>query len=160
MEPRLKSAAWLIVLGSFALAAVGLWPRQTGRQEEFAQGMQAANSAVDQPLAPAWAVDPRGAGESLPPVGRSLFDFLVRDGGVARVPFPFEALTREIDSRLGCAGLSRAAPKGRSNSAVETSCFKRVLIPLGRSLQRSAPAPEFFKYPRVVVAVESEPPAP
>ena len=33
---------------------------------------------------------------------------------------------------------------------------KQVLIPLGRSLQRNAGAPDFFRYPRVVAAVDAE----
>ncbi|HEV2007588.1 MAG TPA: hypothetical protein VGQ88_02575, partial [Burkholderiales bacterium] len=37
------------------------------------------------------------------------------------------------------------------------SGLKLVLIPLSRSLQRSAAEPEFFKYPRVVVATIAEP---
>jgi len=35
--------------------------------------------------------------------------------------------------------------------------LKRVLIPLGRSLQRAAAAPQFFAYPRVVVVPDAEP---
>ena len=34
---------------------------------------------------------------------------------------------------------------------------KAVLIPLGRSLQRTSAAPEFFAYPRAVVAADAEP---
>jgi len=96
--------------------------------------------------APTWAVDPARAGRDLPSVGRSLFDFAVaaeRDGKpVYDVPFPFEALVKRIEERAGCAP---RAP-----------CVKQVLIPLGRSLQRTAASPEFFRYPRVVVAVDGE----
>jgi hypothetical protein len=63
----------------------------------------------------------------LPPAGRSLFDALV-----ANPPFPFEALLARLQSRLGP--------------------YESVLIPLGRSLQRSAAAPNFFRYPRAVAA--------
>jgi hypothetical protein len=86
---------------------------------------------------PAWAADPAVAGPSLPPVGRSLFDFLVADG----VPFPFEALVRKVEAGAGCA---------------PGTCVESVLIPLGRSLQRTAAAPDFFRFPRVVVAVTGE----
>lgn len=98
--------------------------------------------------APTWVVDPRAAGESRPTVGRSLFDFLftVKERGkrIYRIPFPFEALAEEIDARLPRVGLG-------------SSRLNRVLIPLGRSLQRNAAAPSFFQYPRVVVAVDTEP---
>jgi hypothetical protein len=84
---------------------------------------------------PDWAVDPRDPGPSLPPSGHSLFDFLTAREGV---PFPFSALLARMEERLG------------------PSPFKKVLIPLGRSLQRSAADPEFFRYPRAVVAVDAE----
>ena len=47
-------------------------------------------------------------------------------------PFPFAALVRKIEARAGCR-------PGR--------CAQAVLIPLGRSLQRTAAAPDFFAFP-------------
>ncbi|MCG8690167.1 MAG: hypothetical protein MI806_03055 [Minwuiales bacterium] len=95
---------------------------------------------------PAWIVSPDVAGENLPPVGRSVFDFLVADrrGGetVMNVPFPFEALTDRIAARL------------QENGG---PALRQVLVPLGRSLQRFAADPDYFAFPRVVVAVEAEP---
>jgi hypothetical protein len=93
-----------------------------------------------------WTVDPQEPGESLPAVGRSLFDFLVadRERGVYDVPFPFTALARRIEERLGV-------------EPDEPSPLRKVLIPLGRSLQRNAGAPEFFRYPRLVLAVDTHP---
>jgi mono/diheme cytochrome c family protein len=95
-----------------------------------------------------WAVDPTVPGENLPPVGRSLFDFLVvRNEGhrkVYHVPFPFSALVKKLGSEL-------------QPERAGVSPIKSVLIPLGRSLQRTAAAPEFFAYPRVVVAPDGEP---
>jgi hypothetical protein len=88
------------------------------------------------PYAKDWAVDPGVPGPDLPPAGRSLFDALADDP----VPFPLSRLLDSIDSKAG-AGL---APR-------------RVLIPLGRSLQRSAGAPRFFTFPRAVVAFDAEP---
>src|SRR5438046_3196497 len=154
MKLPLKSAALLSVLGFSMAIAFGLWHWQGAQNAETVQEKQV--SSLAQQVAPVWAADPASAGESLPPVGRSLFDFVVMDGESARVPFPFEALTKKIASRLGCAGDGRATPKGRGIGTVEASCLKRVLIPLGRSLQRSAAGPEFFKYPRAVVAVDPE----
>jgi cytochrome c553 len=87
---------------------------------------------------PMWAVDPGQPGPDLPPAGRSLFDFIAADG----VPFPFEALVRKVEQRAGCA-----RPE---------ACTRAVLIPLGRSLQRTAGAPDFFAHPRAVVAVTGE----
>src|SRR5712691_5548841 len=98
MKLPLKSTALLSVLGSLMAIAFGLW-RWQGAQNGAAA--QKHVSSLPQQLAPVWAADPANAGESLPPVGRSLFDFLVIDGESAKVPFPFEALTKKIDSRLG-----------------------------------------------------------
>lgn len=95
---------------------------------------------------PEWIVRPDVAGDNLPPVGRSLFDFLMAEkrGGrtVLQVPYPFEALTARIADRLRAGG----GPP-----------LRQVLVPLGRSLQRFAAEPDYFKFPRVVVAVEGEP---
>jgi hypothetical protein len=84
---------------------------------------------------PEWAVDPHDPGPNLPPAGRSLFDHLFAREGV---PFPFSTLLARVEERLG----------GRS--------LKKVLIPLGRSLQRNAADPEFFRYPRAVAAVDTD----
>lgn len=94
-----------------------------------------------------WAVDPTTAGPNLPPVGRSLFDFLVTEtggsAGTFHVPFPFSALIDRIRARSG----NREYGGG----------IRVAIIPMGRSLQRAAAAPEFFKYPRTVIAVTGEP---
>jgi hypothetical protein len=93
-----------------------------------------------------WAVDPARPGPDAPPAGRSLFDFVasVDSGGrsVYDIPFPFERLVQRLEARAGCA------PRER--------CAKQVLIPLGRSLQRLAATPEFFKYPRVIASITTE----
>ncbi|MGH7846515.1 MAG: hypothetical protein ACREQW_15285 [Candidatus Binatia bacterium] len=92
--------------------------------------------------------DRRDARADLPPVGRSLFDFLFteKEGGrkAYRVPFPFVALLSKIESRL-------------ARDETRPSALRRVLIPLGRSLQRDAGAPEFFRYPRALVAIDGVP---
>ena len=87
--------------------------------------------------APAWAVDPADPGANRPAHGQSLFDQINADG----VPFPFEALVRKIESAAGC-------PSGR--------CMTSVLVPLSRSLQRAAAAPDFFSFPRVIAAMTSD----
>lgn len=95
----------------------------------------------------AWAVDPTTPGPDLPPVGRSLFDHLVAPhadaDGTHRLPFPFWTFVDQVRTRLTqqeYAGGTRG-----------------TLIPLGRSLQRIAAAPDFFRYPRAVVGVTGEP---
>jgi len=96
-----------------------------------------------------WSVDPARPGADLPPMGRSLFDFLLAQRAGANpttaVPFPFSALLRRISDTT-------------TPAAAERSSIRAVLIPLGRSLQRSAAAHHYFESPRVVVAVDGEPP--
>lgn len=110
-------------------------------------GLLAGGTALadDQAPGPVPAVDPDEPGPSLPPKGRSLFDFLTmqEEGGrtVQVVPFPFAALLEQIEAELGLPEPS----------------LKEVLIPLGRSLQRNAANPDFFAFPRAVVAVDQGP---
>ncbi len=105
-------------------------------------------AAETRSLAPSWVVTPSAAGDNLPPSGRSLFDqlFAVSRHGqsVIEIPFPFAALLTRLDSELARDPASPLPPA------------KRVLIPLGRSLQRTAAAPDYFAFPRVVVAVDRE----
>ncbi len=99
-----------------------------------------------------WVIDPAVPGENLPPAGRSQFDRLFASSHKGQVdydlPFPFEALLARIDSQVSGDPASSLPPA------------KRVLIPLGRSLQRTAAAPDYFAFPRVVVAVDSPPASP
>src|SRR5262245_9661560 len=80
--------------------------------------------------ASAGAPEPPAAEQNLPPVGRSLFDEIVRvrDGDAVRleVPYPFPKLVALIGKRGG----------------VPDTALRRVLIPLGRSLQRNGASPE------------------
>ncbi|HEY7760645.1 MAG TPA: hypothetical protein VIA64_14590 [Burkholderiales bacterium] len=80
----------------------------------------------------------------LPQAGRSLFDHVFAADGRYDLPFPFARLVRKLEEQVGADALGRPG-------------VKRVLIPLGRSLQRSAGAADFFRFPRVVVAVDGEP---
>lgn len=88
---------------------------------------------------PMLVTDPGNPGPDLPPAGRSLFDTLTITDGRQQLPFPFEALIRQLAGR-------HAAGAVRS-----------VLIPHGRSLQREAAAPHFFASPRTVVAFDVQP---
>lgn len=95
--------------------------------------------------APTWVVDPGNPGPDTPPDGRSLFDHLTTRDGRQQVPFPFAALNARIASELD------------ADSAYLGQPVKRVLIPVGRSLQREAAAPDYFASPRAVLAVDAEP---
>ncbi|HJV24427.1 MAG TPA: hypothetical protein VJ673_02025, partial [Aromatoleum sp.] len=108
-----------------------------------AAGTAAPASGAEQ--APGWAIAPEVYGFDLPLEGASLFDQRVAAlGGPAAIPFPFENLLRRLEGTARCPDL----PDGR--------CLVRVLIPIGRSLQRLAAAPEFFRRPRVVAAMAGE----
>jgi hypothetical protein len=96
--------------------------------------------------AESWVVDAKDPGPNLPTVGRSLFDYVTaRSDGHAHsydVPFPFSSLVQLIADRIDPEnGVAHA---------------KRVLMPLNRSLQRHASKPDFFKYPRAVLAIDTE----
>ena len=86
------------------------------------------------------------AGDNLPARGQALFDQFAdsADGGrTARVPYPLEKLLERIRTML--------EPSGRGGG------LSTVLIPLGRSLQRhAAENGDYFRYPRVVIAVTGE----
>lgn len=99
-------------------------------------GMSGAASAYE------WAVDPQIPGADLPMAGTSLFDRITTDSeGRQRIPYPYEALVAHMEATAGCA---------------TSPCTRSVLIPLGRSLQRMAAAPDFFAHPRVVTAAVAD----
>ena len=89
-------------------------------------------------------------GPTLPPIGRSLFDHLtsVEAGGGKKsqvIPYPFSNLIASIRTKL--------RPEAQAGGAG----VRGVLIPLGRSLQRSASKPDFFRFPRAVIGVDGIP---
>lgn len=95
---------------------------------------------------PPWVIDPTEPGTNLPPLGRSLFDFLITKDASGKkiydIPFPFSALSARIEYQL--------------HSKQTESALKRLLIPVNRSLQRHAGEGEYFAYPRAVLAVDTE----
>jgi dienelactone hydrolase/mono/diheme cytochrome c family protein len=97
-----------------------------------------------------WAVDPNDPGPDLPPRGASLFDRIFSrsngNGADYDVPFPFPRLLAKLEEAAGRRQLPRSA-------------LDFALIPLGRSLQREAAAPDYFDSPRIVVAVTERPAA-
>ena len=112
-------------------------------------GLGAAMPLAAERAAPARVVDPAAPGDKLPPAGRSLFDQLFATAGNGQgavvPPFPFTALVARLEAELARDPASVLPP------------VKPVLIPLGRSLQRTAAAPDYFAWPRVVVAVDGAP---
>ena len=100
-------------------------------------------TSEDRKLDAVWVMDPTLPGDDLPTRGRSLFDrlFIVRKNEREHyeLPFPFSKLIDRIEAVLS-----------------DGARVKQVLIPLGRSLQRHTAAPDFFKYPRLIAAVDTE----
>lgn len=132
-----------IVLGSFTACAAAIgaaWVLTQG-------GVQALRRPASMPEL---AERPEDFGDSLPPSGRSLFDQLfVRDDGTGKlvydIPFPYSDLIARVNTFLA-PGVDPA----------ETGKTKGVLIPIGRSLQRNAAAPDkYFHSPRAVIFVDS-----
>jgi hypothetical protein len=107
----------------------------------------AAPESVGPGEGPVWVLDPKDPGANLPPVGRSLFDYVFSEteGGktIHHIPFPFTALVERLNQQV-------ESEPGRSP-------LKRVLIPLNRSLQKNAARPQFFAFPRAVMGVDTEP---
>ncbi len=87
------------------------------------------------PFSPAWSAPTQA---DLPPLGRSRFDQLI---GNTPVPFPYARLAQKITAQM-------------QPDAGGLSPLKTTLIPLGRSLQKNAGAPDFFRFPRVVAAAD------
>jgi hypothetical protein len=108
----------------------------TSRRSLLAVFLLAASMVGAQDLPPdsAWTVSPAGPGAMLPEAGHSLFDHVFAAGGRYDLPFPFARLVRKLEEQVGVDALGRPG-------------VKRVLIPLGRSLQRSAGAADFFRFP-------------
>jgi len=107
---------------------------------------QSSTPAPAASATPPWVMDPTEPGTNLPPVGRSLFDFLitkeVRGKKIYDIPFPFSAFVAHIESQLHSKGTPPV--------------LKRLLIPVNRSLQRRAGEGAYFTYPRAVLTVDTE----
>ena len=95
-----------------------------------------------------WAIDPNMPGPDLPPAGGSAFDAVFSratpNGITHDVPYPFSRLLDVLAQAAGGETMPR-------------SPLDATLIPLGRSLQRESAAPDYFRSPRIVVAVTGEP---
>ncbi|UCH38876.1 MAG: hypothetical protein JSU67_11970 [Gammaproteobacteria bacterium] len=90
-----------------------------------------------------WIEQASRPGPDVLPVGQSRFDqlFLQADGRY-RIPYPFGQLIADLEARLDNG---------------DNPTVRGVFVPMGRSLQRDTPAPDYFRYPRRVIAVDGEP---
>jgi hypothetical protein len=92
---------------------------------------------------PRWVTHVSMPGSDLPAAGLSRFDqlFLTQDNRY-QIPYPFANLITYLEARIDNG---------------DKSGVRQVFVPIGRSLQRNAPAPDFFKYPRALIALQGEP---
>ena len=76
--------------------------------------------------------------------GRSLFDQLTlsEDGTHRSLPYPFPLLLRQIEERAGFGA--------------NDDPLAGILVPRGRSLQREAASPDYYAFPRVVIALDRD----
>jgi len=90
----------------------------------------------------------RPTDDNLPEAGFSLFDqiFSIQTsmGFEYDVPYPFEKV------------LDRLSAHQSDAIDFDQERIVAVLIPRGRSLQRDAARPDFFRYPRLLIAIDSE----
>ena len=86
--------------------------------------------------------------KNLPETGYSLFDQIFSQqtslGFEYDVPYPFEKV------------LDRISGRQPGSTEFDQEKFVAVLIPKGRSLQRDAAKPDFFRYPRLLITIDSE----
>lgn len=93
--------------------------------------------------APEWIVTASNPGPDTPPAGQSRFDQLFRDiDGGYRIPYPFDLVIEFLEARIDNGG---------------EPAVREVFVPIGRSLQRDSPAPDYFRFPRRVIAIQGEP---
>ena len=108
----------LLFISLIMASVLGSCDRETAEREPLSV-VQSGQTDQKQSSEPVWVVDPANPGPDMPPVGRSLFDYLVtaENGGQMRykVPFPFAALVRRIEEELGAGN--------------QSSRLKGVLIP-------------------------------
>ena len=136
----------LLLLGLIMMPLLTSCDSELGENlEVYASGRPRASETASSK--PSLVVSSEDLGSTIPPVGRSLFDYMFTEPQgkelVYRIPFPFTALLKRIEQHLHHDG------KG--------SPLKRVLIPINRSLQRHASKPQYFASPRVVVGIDTEP---
>ena len=107
-------------------------------------GIAAAETHRDPPTQ--WITHASTPGPDYAAVGHSLFDELFRinqkESKKYKIPYPFDALIENLRNRIENDG--------------KTS-VPHILIPIGRSLQREAAAPNYFQFPRSIITLIGEP---
>ncbi|MFT5114461.1 MAG: hypothetical protein ACI8P9_003798 [Parasphingorhabdus sp.] len=101
--------------------------------------MYTTAASCDAPTDAVWVAHPDNPGSNIPAAGISLFDKLFNQN--KSLPFPFSSLVNSLSYKT--------TPHGNTQSL-------RVLIPIGRSLQREAAAPNYYHSPREVIAINGE----
>ncbi|TKB66219.1 MAG: hypothetical protein E8D52_17830 [Nitrospira sp.] len=148
---RTVAKQWATQLGCLVMMTVLVsgcdqQDRGTSNSSTSTPHTQSSTPAPAASTAPPWVIDPTEPGTNLPPVGRSLFDFLitkeVNGKKIYDIPFPFSTFVAQIESQL--------------HSKDTAPVLKRLLIPVNRSLQRRASNGAYFTYPRAVLAVDTE----
>lgn len=105
------------------------------------RGAGSENAAVAG--ASSWVLSAAAPGPDVPPAGASLFDRITTlPAGRREVPLPYEKLIQRFEAAAGCSATA--------------SCVRSVLLPLGRSSQRVAASPDYFRFPRIVSGVAAD----
>jgi len=112
-------------------------PRAIGWAAACVAACVLASAAAAAPAVDALPESPAAPGPDRPAAGRSLFATLLGGSANGTPAWPLSALLQDIERRAG---------------VVAGPTFVRTLIPLGRSLQREAAAPEYFRHPRIAAA--------
>lgn len=154
----LKHVAWTLGLTCLLAVVLSRLPPDVLKKSRMPAATSISEFTPDQIAKAEWAVAP-GDFENSDPRGRSYFDYVFSriEGGkrVYDVPYPFQNVLRRVNGYLGY--------KDGDGEAVST-----VLFPMGRSLQRNAALLDsdhydldlFFRFPRIVMAVDKEPKVP
>ena len=105
-------------------------------------GICGADPVVDKTTGATWITHPEDPGPDIPTRGQSLFDSIFTDPtGRVEIPYPFSNLVEQLEA---------------FTAGSEEKSVLRVMVPKGRSLQRAAADPDYFRYPRHILALQGE----
>ena len=112
------------------------------RPARFAAALTALLLGAEAIAATTWIEHASKPGPDVSAQGESRFDQLFADSGEYRLPYPFDDLIGTLEKQVDNG---------------KRSGVRQVFVPMGRSLQRDTAAPDYFRYPRRVIALEGEP---
>ena len=116
MGPAMKPCRPFSLFVLSVVTVTGLTSCDRRSADQSAVSVAQANETVQRQPGARWVVDPADPGPDMPPVGRSLFDYVVAEQQgrrtVYQVPFPFTALVRKIEQELGPDDRGLAAQAG------------------------------------------------